>query len=77
MPRVRVVQRPTGLINGHEWPDVGEELDLSPEAADEMSKPSVYARNGWVEIVDVESKSDRAKTEKRPSAAKNVETRGA
>lgn len=62
MARVRVKVRPSGLINGSLWPEVGEELDLADQAAADM------ADAGWVEVVD-------QKTEKRPAKPKNVETR--
>jgi hypothetical protein len=62
--KVRIVRQPTGLINGVEWPAVGEEIDLPKSVAEPM------AEVGDVEIV----------AETRPASktagAKKVEKRG-
>ena len=57
--KVRIVNPPTGLINGKSWPDVGEEIDLPQVVAESM------AETGQVEIV----------VEKRPASKARVETR--
>jgi hypothetical protein len=62
--RVRIKVQPSGLINGSLWPEVGEVLELSDAVAEDMETA------GWVEVV-----KGAPKTEKRPAATKNVETR--
>lgn len=57
--KVRIVNRPTGLINGREWPANGEEIDLPQATAEGM------AEAGTVEIV----------VEKRPASKARVESR--
>lgn len=61
MAKVRILVRPTGSINGAEWPEVGKTVDLPDVVAEGM------ASAGDVEIV---------KVEKRPAANKGVEKRG-
>lgn len=34
--KVRIVNRPTGLLNGREWPDVGEVLEVTDEIGADM-----------------------------------------
>jgi hypothetical protein len=34
--KVRIVNRPTGLLNGRDWPDVGEELELDDVSGADM-----------------------------------------
>lgn len=69
MTRVRVKVQPSGCLNGRLWPEEGEELDLPDDVAKTM------ADAGHVELVKANQKSDKAKTEKRPAPARNVETR--
>lgn len=66
--RVRILIQPTGLLNGREWPAVGEEIDLpdvvaadlcAAKHAEPIARPAAEA------------------AEKRPAAAKRVETRKA
>lgn len=64
MASVRIKVRPTGLINGREWPPVGETIDLPDAVAEGM------AGAGHVEIV-----KDEPKVEKRPAPTKRVEKR--
>jgi hypothetical protein len=64
--KVRIVNRPTGLINGREWPQVGEEIDLPQVVAEGM------AAVGDVEVVQPKAKVEKPET--RPSKAK-AETR--
>ncbi len=61
MAKVKIKIRPTGLINGREWPQVGESMDL-PDA---VAKDMVAA--GHVEA---------AMVEKRPAPTDRVEKRG-
>jgi len=61
MAKVRVVVQPTGCINGNYWPEVGGELELPDQVAEDM------AAAGWLEIV---------KVEKRPRSTAKVEKRG-
>lgn len=69
MPKVRIKVRPSGLINGREWPEVGETIDLPASAAEAM------AEVGDVEIIKASAPDKPAKVEKRPAARKAVETR--
>lgn len=34
--KVRIVNRPTGLLNGHEWPDVGDVLEVEDHHGADM-----------------------------------------
>jgi hypothetical protein len=61
MAKVRIVVRPTGSINGADWPEVGKTIDLPDVVAEAM------ASAGNVEVVAVE---------KRPAPTKGVEKRG-
>ena len=68
--KVRVVRRPTGLLNGVEWPNVGETVDLPDGVAKEM------ADAGQVEVVAAKKAAAKPdKAEKRPAAKADVETR--
>lgn len=60
--KVRIVNRPTGLLNGRDWPEVGEELETTDEAGADMCAAGIAEP-----VVE-----DR--TEKRP-AAKRAEKR--
>lgn len=62
--KVRIVVRPSGLVDGKDWPDVGEEMDLPDVVAEGMIGA------GHVEAVG----SD--KVEKRPASKRGVEKRG-
>jgi hypothetical protein len=63
--KARIINQPSGLLNGVPWPEVGEEIDLPDAVAVSM------AEAGDVEVV-AEKASDKA--EKRP-AAKRSENR--
>lgn len=39
--KVRIVNRPSGLLNGHEWPDVGEELEVADEIGADLCSSGV------------------------------------
>ena len=65
MPKVRIKVRPSGLINGREWPKVGEVLDLPAVVVESMGDA--------LEPVKAEKPVDKA--EKRPASRKRVETR--
>lgn len=65
MAKVRILVRPTGCINGADWPEVGKTIELPDVVADGM------VSDGSVEIV----KAVKA-VEKRPAATKGVEKRG-
>ena len=67
--KVRVIQRPTGLLNGVEWPEEGETIDL-PDA---VAKGMIEA--GTVGKLSEKKKAD--KVEKRPAPTEGVETRKA
>lgn len=59
--KVRIVVRPSGLLNGRDWPEVGEEMELNDTVAEGMIEA------GLLEAV----------TEKRPASKANVEKRDA
>lgn len=65
--RVRIIVRPTGLLNGQEWPAVGQTIDLPKVVAEGM------AEAGDVEVV-VEKASEKP-AEKRPERQAAVEKR--
>lgn len=58
--KVKIVKRPSGLLNTQPWPEVGETVDLPDVVAQDM------AEAGWVEAL---------KVEKRPAAKKAEEKR--
>lgn len=60
--KVRIVNQPTGLLNGREWPEVGGELEVSDEVGADICSSGIAKP-----VVE-----DR--TEKRP-AAKRAEKR--
>lgn len=71
MAKFRVVVRPSGLINGREWPEVGEVVEL-PEAAG-----AGMVKVGDLEAVKAAAPAKKAaeKVEKRPASKASVETR--
>lgn len=62
MPKYRVTNRPTGLINAQPWPEVGDTIDLPEAIGDGMGDFLERAA---------------AKVEKRPTSTAGVETRQA
>lgn len=75
MPKVRIIIRPSGLLNGREWPEVGESIELPDVVADDMES------SGHVERITAKpaakaADKPAAKTP-RKRAAKKVETRPA
>lgn len=69
MAKVRIIVRPTGCINGRDWPEAGEMIDLPDAVAEAM------AEAGHVETVKVAAKPAE-KVEKRPAPTEAVEKRG-
>lgn len=69
MAKVCIIVRPTGCINGRDWPEVGETIDLPDAVAEAMSAA------GHVEVVKVAAKPAE-KVEKRPAPTEAVEKRG-
>jgi hypothetical protein len=67
MPKFVVKVQPSGLINGQAWPEVGEPIELSEEAAAGMVDSGVLEKPA--------AKKSAAKVEKRPASKANVETR--
>jgi hypothetical protein len=72
--KVKIVNRPSGILNGQPWPEVGEEIDLPDVVAEGM------ADAGAVEIVKAKpAKKAAAKPEKKAETATaskaKVETR--
>jgi hypothetical protein len=60
--------RPLGLINGRDWPEVGESIDLPEDAAAGMVDSGVLEK-------PAAKKAAEKKVEKRPASKANVETR--
>lgn len=60
--KVRIKVRPTGLLNGRDWPEVGEVIDLPDVVAESMGDA-------------VEPVKDAPKVEKRPAPTAKVEKR--
>lgn len=54
--KVRIVNRPTGLLNGRDWPEVGEELEVEDHVGADMCASGI----GEPVVED--------KAEKRPAA---------
>lgn len=55
--------QPTGTIDGQNWPDIGEEFDVSDATAAALVESDI------VELVDGK------KVEKRPASTRKTETR--
>lgn len=68
MAKVKILVQPSGLINGVEWPEAGETIDVPEVVAVSM------AEAGHVEIVKPAAKTE--KVEKRPASTEAVEKRG-
>lgn len=62
--KVRVINRPTGCIDGKAWPKKGETINL----------PDVVAE-GMIAAGSVERVAPEPKVEKRPAPTKGTETR--
>ena len=65
--KVRIVNRPTGLVNGREWPAVGEVLEVSDEAGADMCAAKI------AEPV-VEDKTEKAVPSKKAETRKSGTT---
>lgn len=73
--KVRIKVRPTGLLNGRDWPRVGETIDL-PDAVAEGMIGAGHAKALTKAEVEAEEKADDApKVETRPANTDAVETR--
>jgi hypothetical protein len=66
--RVRIVVRPTGALNGRDWPLVGETLDVPQVVADDL----IGAGNA---LAVASAKKVEPKIEKRPAPTAKVEKR--
>ena len=64
--KVRIVNRPTGLVNGREWPEVGEVFEVSDEAGADM------CASGIGEPV-VEDKTEKAVPRKKAETRKSAD----
>lgn len=62
--KVRIVNRPTGLLNGRDWPEVGEVLEVEDVHGADMCASGI----GEPVVED--------KAEKRPASKRSVEKRG-
>jgi hypothetical protein len=69
MAKVRILVRPSGLINGVEWPEVGQTIDLPDAVADGMVKV------GDVERVAAKKAAPEKKVEKATAPEAKVEKR--
>lgn len=67
--KVRVKVRPSGLLNGDFWPEVGETVDLPDAVAEAMIAA------GHLEAVKAPAKKTEPKVEKRPASQAKVEKR--
>jgi hypothetical protein len=69
--KVRIKVRPSGLLNGADWPDVGEVIELP----DSVAKGMIEA--GSAEKDDDKKSSGKAKenAEKRPAGREGLEER--
>lgn len=56
----RVKVRPSGLVNGAPWPQVGETIDLPDSVVVEM------ANAGWLEVVAARPKQEKATPKVEP-----------
>lgn len=74
--KVRVKVRPGGLLNGSEWPEVGETLDLPDVVAEGMiAAGNLEAVKDKPAAKKAAAKPDKA--EKRPASKADTETRKA
>ena len=64
--KVRIVNRPTGLLNGRDWPDVGEVFEVPDEAGADM------CASGIGEPV-VEDKAEKAVPRKKAETRKSAD----
>lgn len=67
--KVKILQSINGLINGEEWPAVGQTIDLPTHVAEGM------VASGAVEAVKQKAPSKPDESEKRPAVNKGTETR--
>jgi hypothetical protein len=59
--KVRIVNRPTGLLNGRDWPDVGEVLEVEDSVGADMCSAGI----GTPEVDDKVEKAVPPATEQR------------
>lgn len=59
MPKYQVKLRPSGLINGQEWPEEGETVDLPETVGEDM------AQAGWLSAAKAEKRPARKGQEQR------------
>lgn len=62
--KIRIIEQPTGLLNGKPWPEVGEVVEVHDVAGADL------CASGAAEPV-----AETAKVEKRPATGASVETR--
>lgn len=69
--KVRIKVRPTGLLNGRDWPDVGEVLEVPDEVGADMCAAGIGEP-----VVDdqVEKAVPPKKAETRKGAAQDAQT---
>jgi hypothetical protein len=72
--KVRIKVRPSGLLNGREWPEAGGVIDL-PDAVAEGMIASGDAEKLTKAEAEAEEKTEE-KTETRPADTSTVEKRG-
>lgn len=69
--KVRVVTRPLGLLNGAEWPEVGETLDLPDVVAEVMVSAGAVEKVAAKKAVEEKRPASQAKVEKRTASKKS------
>lgn len=69
--KVRIIEQPTGLLNGNYWPAEGEVMELPDAVAEGMIGA------GHVERVAEPAKKTTGRVESRPAPSGQVEKRGA
>lgn len=75
--KVRIIERPTGLINGAEWPEAGETIDLPDVVAKSMIGAGTVEEAKPAAKKAAAKKDDDKPVEKRPAAKAGVEKRPA
>jgi hypothetical protein len=69
--KVRIVNRPTGLLNGRDWPDVGEVFEVEDSVGADMCAAAIAVP----EVADDVEYAVTAEAEKRGEAPKGNASR--
>lgn len=65
--KVEIIVRPSGLLNGQPWPEVGETIDLPKVVADDMIRVGHAKAVGGAKPAPKESRPRHTKAETRKS----------